>query len=223
MNKIWDAVAACLRSVAQQLGDTKVIAIGLTGQGDGLWLVDADGEPVRPVATWMDGPGCRSGPDLDRGRPSQQDARSHRDVRLRRAVPVLIEELAATEPDAVARAATHLNCKDWLRLKLTGIRSTDYTEASRSFLDVRDGSGFSTSLAEEVGLSEMVRLLPEIRPADGEASPLSAQGAAATGLPEGTPVGVGMIDVAVTGMGLGIVEDGASWTPGHRRLGKACR
>ena len=69
----------------------------------------------------------------------------------------------------------------------------------------------------------MVRLLPEIRPADGEASPLSAQGAAATGLPEGTPVGVRMIDVAVTGMGLGIVEDGASWTPGHRRLGKACR
>ncbi len=55
MNKIWDAVAACLGSVAQQLGDTKVIAIGLTGQGDGLWLVDADGEPVRPVATWMDG------------------------------------------------------------------------------------------------------------------------------------------------------------------------
>lgn len=55
MNKIWDAVAACLRSVTEQLGETKVIAVGLTGQGDGLWLVDADGEPVRPAATWMDG------------------------------------------------------------------------------------------------------------------------------------------------------------------------
>lgn len=223
MNKIWDAVAACLGSVAQQLGDTKVIAIGLTGQGDGLWLVDADGEPVRPVATWMDGRAA------DRVQTWTADGRANRMLEVTGTsvfgglFPVLLEELAATEPDAVARAATHLNCKDWLRLKLTGVRSTDYTEASRSFLDVRDGSGFSASLAEEVGLSEMVRLLPEIRPADGEASPLSAQGAAATGLPEGTPVGVGMIDVAVTGTGLGIVEDGASWTPGHRRLGKACR
>ena len=37
MNKIWDAVAACLRSVTEQLGDTKVIAVGLTGQGDDPW------------------------------------------------------------------------------------------------------------------------------------------------------------------------------------------
>ena len=211
MNKIWDAVAACLRSVAEQLGDTRVIAIGLTGQGDGLWLVDADGEPVRPAATWMDGRAA------DRVQAWTEDGRGDKVLQVTGTTvfgglfPVLIEELAATEPDAVARAATHLNCKDWLRLKLTGVRNTDYTEASRSFLDVRDVSGFSSSLAAEVGLAEMVRLLPEIRPADGAASPLSAEAASATGLPEGTPVGVGMIDVAVTGMGLGIVGDGASW------------
>ena len=55
MNAIWRAVATCLRSVSDQLGDATVLAVGLTGQGDGLWLVDADAEPARPAATWMDG------------------------------------------------------------------------------------------------------------------------------------------------------------------------
>ncbi|MBP8921186.1 MAG: carbohydrate kinase [Micropruina sp.] len=211
MNAIWRAVATCLRSVSDQLGDATVLAVGLTGQGDGLWLVDADAEPARPAATWMDG---RASARVQRwvgdGRADTMLEVTGTSV-FGGLFPVLIEELAEAEPEAVDRATTHLNCKDWLRLKLTGVRATDYTEASRSFLDVRDMSGFSAGLAADVGLGEMMRLLPEIRSADGPASPLSAEAAALTGLPEGTPVGVGMIDVAVTGVGLGAVGDGASW------------
>ena len=123
----------------------------------------------------------------------------------------LIEELAETDPDAVAKAASHLNCKDWIRFKLTGVRATDHTEASRTFLDVRDGSGYDENLAADLGLDRFLGLLPDIRHPAGQASPLSAEAAELTGIPAGTPVGVGMIDVAVTGMGLGAVGDGASW------------
>ena len=55
MNAIWEAVATCLSEVKKQIGDAHVIGIGLTGQGDGAWLVDEEGEPVRPAVTWLDG------------------------------------------------------------------------------------------------------------------------------------------------------------------------
>ena len=54
MALLWDAVVACLADVAAQLGDATVLGIGLTGQGDGAWLVDADGEPPRRAANWFD-------------------------------------------------------------------------------------------------------------------------------------------------------------------------
>lgn len=211
MALLWDAVVACLADVAAQLGDATVLGIGLTGQGDGAWLVDADGEPARRAANWMDGRAA--------GRVDEWNA----DGRGRRLLdvtgttvfgglfPVLIEELAETDPDAVAKAASHLNCKDWIRFKLTGVRATDHTEASRTFLDVRDGSGYDENLAADLGLDRFLGLLPDIRHPAGQASPLSAEAAELTGIPAGTPVGVGMIDVAVTGMGLGAVGDGASW------------
>ena len=211
MTQIWEAVATCLAEVSDQIGDATVLGIGLTGQGDGVWLVDAEGEPTRPAAIWLDGRAA------DRVASWNRDGRSATLLQTTGTTvfgglfPVLIEELAATEPQALAAATSQLNCKDWLRFKLTGSRATDYTEASRSFLDVRDVSGFSSELAADLGLTSVLRLLPEIRPADGPAVPLSTEAAVRTGLPEGTPVGVGMIDVAVTGMGLGLVEDNASW------------
>lgn len=211
MNLIWEAVAECLTEVRAKLSDADVVAIGLTGQGDGAWLVDAEGNPTRPAANWLDGRAA------DRVNAWEADGRGRKVLDVTGTTvfgglfPVLIEELKETQPEAVEKATSHLNCKDWIRFKLTGVRATDYTEASRSFLDVRDVSGFSKELATELGLEDTMRLLPEIRHADGEASPLSAEAAQRTGIPEGTPVGVGMIDVAVTGMGLGAINDNDTW------------
>ncbi len=211
MELIWEAVADCLTQVRAQLPDTNVVGIGLTGQGDGAWLIDTEGKPTRPAANWLDGRAA------DRVNAWEVDGRGRKVLDVTGTTvfgglfPVLIEELKETQPEAVERAATHLNCKDWIRFKLTGVRATDYTEASRSFLDVRDASGFCADLATDLGLEDTLRLLPEIRHADGPASPLSEEAAQRTGIPAGTPVGVGMIDVAVTGMGLGAIEDNATW------------
>lgn len=211
MNAIWDAVATCLREVSGIISDMKIVGIGLTGQGDGVWLVDDDGEPVRKAATWLDG---RS---ADRVGTWQEDGRSEKLLELTGTpafggfFPVLYEELRESEPEAIERAATQLYCKDWIRFKLTGERLTDYTEASRTFLDVNSASGYDTSVPEALGIGEAAELLPEIRNADGKPAYVTAEAAAETGIPEGTPVGIGMIDVAVTGMGLGTVDDGETW------------
>ena len=104
MNLIWQAVADCLSSVVKQLDGHDIVGIGLTGQGDGVWLVDEVGEPVRPAANWMDG---RAG---DRVAAWTADGKDAKVLEVTGTslfsglFPVLLEELRENEPDVIARA-----------------------------------------------------------------------------------------------------------------------
>ena len=212
MNLIWEGVADCLAEVTATLGaESEILAVGLTGQGDGCWLVDADGQPIGMTPNWMDGRAAK------RVAAWEADGRSAAVLEVTGTTtfpglaPVLLEEIKETNPEAYAKAATILYCPDWVRFKLTGNKSTDYTQASRHFLDVRTVDGYSAEFAEKLGLSEALAFAPEILTADALGGTVTAEAAARTGLREGTPVGVGMIDVSVTGVGLGAVNDGDGW------------
>lgn len=211
MNAIWQAVATCLQQVRQATKPAEIVGIGLTGQGDGCWLVDQKGDPIRNAATWLDGRAAKRVEQWVEEGKDKPILETTGTTLFSGLFPVLYQELCTTEPKVMAKAATQLYCKDWIRFKLTGERVTDFTEASRTYLDVKTGSGYSTKLLETLGQSEVAELLPEVRRPDVLGGKLSAEAAKETGIPEGTPVGIGMIDVAVTGMGLGTVEDGQSW------------
>lgn len=211
MNLIWEGVADCLAEVTATLGaGAEILAVGLTGQGDGCWLVDAEGQPVGLTPNWMDGRAAK------RVAAWEADGRAAAVLEVTGTTtfpglaPVLLEELKESDPEAYAAADRLLYCPDWLRFKLTGTRSTDYTQASRHFLDVRSAE-YSPELAERLGLGDAMTLAPEILTADALGGTVTAEAAARTGLAEGTPVGVGMIDVSVTGVGLGAVDDGDGW------------
>lgn len=50
MTQLWHSVLAILRQIARHpaLQEGRLRAIGLAGQGEGVWLSDAQGEPVGP-------------------------------------------------------------------------------------------------------------------------------------------------------------------------------
>ena len=210
MDAIWDATAACLRETYAALGDAGIAAVGVTGQGDGLWLLDADLRPLGPAPTWMD---ARSG---DRVVAWQADGRADAVLAtagtpaFSGATPVLYAERAEAAPDELRRAAHALYCKDWVRLNLTGEPATDPTEASRALLDIRAGA-YSRPLAETLGVTGLLEILPPVLPSAAVAGRVTRAAAAATGLPEGTPVATGLLDVYACGLGLGAVEDGDGW------------
>lgn len=210
MEAIWQGVAACLREVRAQCPDGDVVAIGLTGQGDGAWLVDEEGVPTRPAATWLDGRAAERVNEWVSGGKADKVLETSGTTVFGGLFPVLYEEFQESDPDVIARSATHLYCKDWLRFRLTGERLTDYTEASRTFLNVATME-YSRDMAETLGMPDALRLLPPIVPSDGPGGVVTEAAAAETGIPAGTPVGVGMIDIAVTGPGLSAVNDGEGW------------
>lgn len=211
LHDIWEAVADGLAELTAKLTDKQIIGVGLTGQGDGAWLLDKNNEPLRKAAIWMDG---RAG---KRVATWQADGRGQRVLDVTGTtifpalVPVLLDEFAAQDPNFLDSIGTLFHCKDWVRFKLTDQLATDYTEASRSFFNVGTGAGHDTQLAEQLGLSAVLPALPEILPADASGGVVTAAAAERTGLPAGIPVAVGMIDVAVTGPGLGAINNGDAW------------
>lgn len=208
---IWEGVAECLQDVTTELGDRRILAVGLTGQGDGCWLFDSDIEPLGPIPNWMDGRAAHRVPSWEADDRGAALAETTGGAPFPGLAPVLLEHLKETDPEAYGRAEHLLYCKDWLRYRLTGNLSTDYTEASRNFLDVRTTDGYSEELAGRLGVPEALKLVPDILQADALGGHVTATASSQTGIPEGTPVGVGMMDVAVTGVGLQATKNGDGW------------
>ena len=201
---VLGSVAAVVRSVVAQTGPPAVI--GLTGQGDGVWLTDETGHAVRPAISWMDG---RAVDILRRWVAQDVVEKAYRHtgntIFPGSAAPVLAW-LAEHEPASLERATTAGYCKDVVMQRLTGVRATDASDASLPFLDPGSRT-YDHDVLTWCGLSEWAHLLPPI------ASPLptgelTAEAAVLLGLPAGTPVTAGPFDLPACALGSGVRRPG---------------
>jgi erythritol kinase (D-erythritol 1-phosphate-forming) len=202
------AVFAAVESVLADLAPcAPVEAIGVTGQGDGVWLADAQGVPTRPAISWLDARASDifAGWAAD-GRLAAIFKRTGSLLFPGSAAPILAV-LAAEEPAALDTAATAGYCKDLVVQRLTGLRATDPSDASVPFLDPHTGD-YAGDLLELCGLARYQRLLAPVR--RPPRAPLSGQAAQRTGLPAGTPVVAAPYDLPACAWGSGVnrVGDG---------------
>lgn len=206
VDQVVDSVHRVLAELVATL-DRPVATVGLTAQGDGLWLVDADARPVRPAISWMDG---RAAPLVeqwaDKGLLDYAHQRTG-NMLFPGASGPLLAWLDRHEPDTLDRAHTAAYCKDVVLQRLTGVRATDPSDASVPFLDPRTRR-YDDELLAACGLSRRRRLLAPVLPAPTGA--LTAASAALTGLPAGTPVTAGPYDLPASAWGAGVdgVGDG---------------
>jgi erythritol kinase len=209
MARTWTDTVAVLRELAETVPNLKnrVLALAVTGQGDGTWLYDADGEPTAPAWLWLDSRAADIVRELDRSGVRRRIYR-HTGCGMNACNQSgQLLWLKRQAPSVLARTTTACHCKDWLYFKLTDERVTDISEAVFTFGDYRTRA-YAPEVLAELGLEDERRLLPE--PVDGTTTthPLSANAAAATGLPEGLPVSLGFVDVICTALGGGIYEPG---------------
>ncbi|HEX6358919.1 FGGY-family carbohydrate kinase [Actinophytocola sp.] len=192
MAEVWDAVVATVREAAERVA-RPVRLLAVTAQGDGAWLVDADGRPVRPAVLWNDGRAA----DIVRGWRA--------DGTLERAYRVNGSLTNAGLPNAILRSLgetkhTALTCGGWLFLKLTGVRGIEKSEASAPWLDIHRGT-YSTELTDLYGIDPAV--LPPLL--TEQVQPLTAT---ELGLPAGTPVVLAPYDIVTTAFGTGATAAG---------------
>ncbi|EHR49623.1 pentulose/hexulose kinase [Saccharomonospora marina XMU15] len=202
---VLDSVATVTRDVVARAGRAPRL-LGLTGQGDGVWLAGEDGRPVRPAVSWLD---SRAAGVLRRwmhsGVVEQAFRRTGNTMFPGAAAPVLAW-LDEHEPASLDRAATAGYCKDLVMQRLTGVRATDVSDASLPFLDPVSRQ-YRADVLAMCGLSHRLDLLaPVARPSVTGA--LTPEAAALLGLGEGTPVAAGPFDLPACALGSGVTRPG---------------
>lgn len=207
MAATWQKTAATIAALTEQVDGlkTRTAAIAVTGQGDGTWLIDRDGEPVTGALIWLD---ARAGTLVEAARARPDDRRRfeltgtglnacQQGAQLR--------WLKDHAPEVLAATHTAFHCKDWLYYKMTGVRATDPSEGTFTFGDFRTQT-YSEEAIGILGLTDHRSLLPPIVDGLAHYHPLSQDAAAQVGLAAGTPVVLGYVDIVSTALGAGLYD-----------------
>lgn len=204
----WKATAAAIRALMQS-ADTadRIAAIGCTGFGNGIFLVDERGRATRPGIVSVD---HRAQPIVDGLAASGQD-KHFAAVSGQRAwggqTIMQLAHLARYEPEVMRRTRWALSCKDFIRMRLSGEAWTDPTDASGGGLMDLERGGYGLSLFETLGMPEVTDKLPPLAENSGIGGKVSSAAAAESGLRVGTPIAGSMMDVASCVIGAGVTND----------------
>ena len=201
----WAAVVAGLDRLAATSPELfgRIEGIGLSGQMHGALLLDAADRPVRPAILWNDGRSAAEAEAL------AQDRALSRCLGVR-PMPGFtgpkIAWLRRHEPDVLDRARHLLLPKDYLRLKLTGERITDVSDAAGTWLLDEAKRAWSSAALAACGVAP--DWLPGLVESTAVAGRLRAEWATRWGFKAGLPIAGGGGDTAVGGVGIGAVGDG---------------
>ena len=204
----WRGACTALRSLTSNpliaAGDIR--SVGLAGQMHGLVLVDRKSEPVRPALMWND------------QRTAPQCARIEREITAdqvwrwtgNRLLPGTTAPkwawLQEHEPQSIQRTRRIMLPKDYVRLLLSGCAHTDVADASGTLFFDCEHRAWSQPMCEALSIDSS--LLPDVFESSVASARANAAGAAATGLPIGTPIVAGAGDQAAQAIGTGIVREG---------------
>lgn len=202
ISEVWEATAACIRNVTNQIDPDAVVGIGVCGQGDGLWALDADGQPVRNAILWNDARASGYVTDWADDGTSDAISRYCRTANWPGTAGSALRWLQDHEADSFARIAHIVFAKDWIVWNLTGTIGTDFSDATIPFLNIETGD-YAPQVFKDLGLPDLSGKLPRPTKAQSAAGPLTAD----LGLPP-VPVARGALDLASMMTGVGLTAPG---------------
>ncbi|HVP55638.1 MAG TPA: xylulokinase [Candidatus Eisenbacteria bacterium] len=205
----WRATCESVRQVIAASGSapSDIAAVGFSGQMHGAVLLDASGDVLRPALIWCDQRTAEEARELTGQIGEAQLIAWTCNPALTNFTLTKLLWVRKHEPQVFERFRTLLLPKDYVRFRLTGKCGMDMADASGTLLLDVAHRRWSREMTHAVGLDPAC--LPPLFESPDVCASVSDAGAAATGLPQGTPVVAGAGDQAAGAVGLGIVSPGA--------------
>lgn len=207
----WRAVCSATRRLLDgcSVAPGDIAAVSFSGQMMGCVAVNERDEALRSCIIWAD---QRAQAEADAmARVCDGDEvyrRSGHRISPAYSAPKILW-LRGHQPELYAAATCFLQPKDYVVLRLTGVRATDYSDASGTLLFDLTTRAWHLPFLDALGL-DFARL-PQPVPSTTVVGTVTAQAAAATGLLAGTPVVIGGGDGACAGVGAGVVDPGEAY------------
>ena len=172
----------------------------------GAVLLDKDDRVLRPALIWADQRTAEECRYLNTAVGPERLVELTSNPALTNFTLTKLLWVRSHEPEIWSRFYSFLLPKDYVRLRLTGVRATDVADASGTLLlDVVHRS-WSYEMLEAAGLSP--DCLPALHESPAIVSQVTESAARSTGLKAGTPVIAGAGDQAAGATGMGIVRPG---------------
>ncbi|MCU0979386.1 MAG: carbohydrate kinase [Pirellulaceae bacterium] len=209
MDKLWSAVGAAVRQVlaASAIDPRQIACVACTGHGNGIYLVDAAGRPVRQAIFSAD---SRARSYVERW-TVEGIGRAVRPKTMQSLWPgqpnALLAWLRDHEPQAYARARWVLMCKDFVRLRLTGEAAAELTDMSGTSLMDVGLAQYDRDILRQFGIEDACEKLPPLRLSADICGEVTRAAAAETGLAAGTPVAGGLFDIDACGLSSALLSD----------------
>jgi xylulokinase len=201
----WKATVAAVRALPEA-ERKKVEAVGLSGQMHGATLLDAADKPLRPAILWNDGRSEKECAILERQEPKSREITGN--LAMPGFTAPKLVWVKRHEPEIFAKTKLVLLPKDYVRLKLTGEKVSDMSDAAGTlWLDVAKRDWSDEMLAATDLTRAHMPALAEGSAPTGKVLPAVAK---ELGIPEVVVAGGGG-DNAASAVGLGIVKTGEAF------------
>jgi L-xylulokinase len=209
METVWQTTAEAISEAIKKSGISAedIAAIACAGHGNGIYLIDGKGKPVRGAIMSHDG---RARKYIDQWLADGVD-KAIRPKTMQSIWPAqpnaLLAWLRDNEPESIKKTKWVLMCKDYVRFRLTGEVYAELTDMSgTSLMNVGTGE-YDPAVLEAFGISEFHDMLPPLKLTADVCGAVSKEAAMQTGLKAGTPVAGGMFDIDACGLASGIVNE----------------
>ena len=204
----WKACKQALVKLIREnnVSAAQIAAVGLTGQMHGAVLLDENDEVLRPALIWCDQRTQEECDELNQTVGPKRLVELTSNPALTNFTLTKLMWVRTHEPEIWKRFRSFLLPKDYIRMRMTGVRATDVSDASGTLLLDVAHRRWSQEMLKATHLD--ASCLPQLFESPEITGKITASAAAETGLAEGTPVVAGAGDRAAGAIGMGIVKAG---------------
>ncbi len=204
MDHVWETTKSVIKKLRDKNEDvwSNVCALGISAQGDGLWMMDSQGRPIRNAILWND---TRTVMDFESINPLCLSLNTC--ALFPGANIAILTWLKEKEPENYHKIAHIFHCKDWLNYKLTGHIGTDATDGSTALMNIYTKS-YAYDLLDKLKISETKEAFVPIFTSEEIIGGILEEIADELNLKVGTPVIAGALDVLAIATGCALVAGG---------------
>lgn len=209
MEGIWQANVEAISEAIRKSGINakEIAAVSLTGHGNGLHLVDSQGQPVQNSIESSD------------SRASEKIEKWMHDGTFEKVHPKNMQSLwpglsccAAAwmmdnRPREMEKTKWIFSIIDYIRFMLTGEPRAEMTILSGSGLFNNSAGTYDVEMLHDMGIGGIKDKLPPVAKSDEICGTINQKASELTGLPIGTPVAAGLYDIDSAGLAVGMTDE----------------
>lgn len=203
----WEQTCAGVQVLLNGFDPRQVRGVSFGGQMHGLVALDAQDNVIRPAILWNDGRAAQETDFLNQEVGKERLAQLTGNIAFAGFTAPKLIWMRKHEPERFARIRRIMLPKDYLAYRMTGVHSTDYSDAAGTLLLDTARKRWSPEMLELCGLRP--EQVPQLYESWEVVGTLLPEAAAALGLPTSVKVCAGAGDNAAAAVGTGTLADGS--------------